>query len=203
MPLKNFRDLSVGGSDIGSGFQYQFYCDRCERQWKTPFKPYRIGQLTGVFSRFSYLFSGLRSVGRASGHFSEYGARTARENAFAEAQAQAAGRFAKCPACSEELCSDCFDTEQQCCNACLDQSVGAAPPRPGQRERAPATGLAGITGAASGTSGTCGQCNAPLTGGRFCGDCGFDTAAEHGTCVACAAPLVRHSRFCTHCGHGS
>jgi len=183
VPLKNYRDLSVGGSDVGAGFQFQFYCGRCERQWKSAFKPFRMGQLTGLLTRFSYLVNDLRSIGRATGNFADMGARTAREKAFADAQQQAETRFAVCPGCSLELCTDCFDTELGRCHACLEELPDACRPDAADAAR------------------PCGECGAPSTGGRFCAECGSDTAAGFKACPACATQLPRQARFCTDCGH--
>ena len=57
MALANYRDISTPLGDVGAGFQFEFFCESCGDTWKTPFKPYRAGQATGLFRRFGYLFN--------------------------------------------------------------------------------------------------------------------------------------------------
>jgi ribosomal protein L32 len=188
MPLTNYRDLSVGGSDIGAGFQYEFFCSNCERTWKSPFKPYRMGQITGLFSRFSFLFDSLRTAGRTTGSLADLGSRSAKESAFNETCKRAETLFSTCPGCRRDMCGDCYDPSQGACVACL-----AA-----KQENTQHTAEAQANRAAS----SCPSCGQPHAGGRFCAECGFDMASTHKSCPACNALLPRQARFCTDCGHG-
>ncbi len=187
MPLTNYRDLSVT-SDVGAGFQYEFYCSNCDRKWKSPFKPYRLGQITGLFTRFTYLFSDLKTAGRTTGNFADIGIRGAREKAFAEARSRADELFTTCPHCRKDMCADCFDNARQSCLPCLGQASEQAAV---QAERQAIKAAAG-----------CPNCGQPHAGGRFCAECGFDMASTHKSCPACSAMLPRSARFCTDCGHG-
>ena len=63
--MKNFRDVTATTSDIGAGFQFEFFCQRCNETWRSPFKPYRTGQLTGLLSRSSALTGELAGGSRA------------------------------------------------------------------------------------------------------------------------------------------
>jgi hypothetical protein len=38
----NVSDLS-NSSGVDAGFQFEFYCQRCNDRWRTEFKPYRSG----------------------------------------------------------------------------------------------------------------------------------------------------------------
>ena len=47
--LTNFRDISTNPGAMGAGFQFEFICESCGDTWKSPFKPYRVGQAAGLF----------------------------------------------------------------------------------------------------------------------------------------------------------
>ena len=191
MALANHRDLSVGGSDVGAGFQFEFFCSHCDRTWKSDFKPYRLGQITGLLTRFSYFFNDLRAAGRATGNFADIGSRGAREKAFVAARQAAEAQFHTCPHCRKDMCTDCFDTRRPMCSVCLAEAADDSA-RDARRDGAPAGG---------GTA-HCTQCGQPHAGGRFCAECGFDMASTHKSCPACGAVLARQAHFCTDCGHG-
>lgn len=194
MALENYRDLSSNGSDIGSGFQYEFYCTHCNHRWKSPFKPYRMGQITGLLTRFAFLFqdSGVRTAGRASNNFADMGSRGAQEKALAEAQARAQTMFTECPGCRKAVCGDCFSAREDRCKPCLAEARDEA-----SREQRRQADLAQQGGAQS-----CPSCHQPHAGGRFCGECGFDMASTHKSCPTCGAMVGRQARYCTDCGHG-
>lgn len=192
MALENFRDLSNTGNDVAAGFQFEFRCSRCSRTWKSPFKPYRLGQITGLITRFTFMFTDLAKAGRTSGNFADIGARGARGKALAAAMLEAEKKFVSCPGCLDDVCRNCFDVDRDRCLTCID---GAAL----QAERT--TRKAAET-ARERQGDACPNCGEPHASGRFCAECGFDMASTHKACPSCAAMLPRQARFCTDCGHG-
>ncbi|MFF4145457.1 hypothetical protein ACFY0A_29665 [Streptomyces sp. NPDC001698] len=46
----NHRDLCEQHG-TGAGFQFEFYCSRCSDTWRSPFEPFRAGQMAGWLSR--------------------------------------------------------------------------------------------------------------------------------------------------------
>ena len=47
---KNFSDHSVhSGTD--AGFQFEFYCERCNDAWRSEFSPFRGGQASSWLGR--------------------------------------------------------------------------------------------------------------------------------------------------------
>jgi hypothetical protein len=192
MELENYRDLSSSGSSLGAGFQFEFYCTRCQRKWKSPFKAHRMGQVTSFLSRFAFLFGVSNTAGRASAGLTEYGARGAREEALAEATRQASSLYTICSSCKEPVCADCLDSSGKTCLTCNqkavdDRSARAELEAAQLRER---------------SAHACPNCGTANPGGRFCGECGFDMASTHKSCPACGAMALRQARFCTDCGHG-
>jgi hypothetical protein len=193
MALDNYRDLSLSGTDVNAGFQFEFYCSNCSRKWKSPFQPYRMGQLSGFLSRFAFLFSDTaRTASRASGNFADMGSRGARDSALADAMQQAEALFTNCAECRNAVCADCYSPRDRACKPCVSKEHA-------QAELATAQAAAG---AAAQSALSCPNCRAAGNGGRFCAECGFDMASTHKSCPHCGVMLPRQSRFCTDCGHG-
>lgn len=191
MALENYQDISVGGADIGSGFQFQFFCQNCDRRWKSQFTPYRMGQVTGLLLRFAFMFSNLRDAGRASSNFADMGAGGAKQKALAAAMVHAQSLYVECRRCHKAVCSDCFDSRQDLCVACISRERDDA--RENQRQQA--------AEAAAQAALICPSCQCRTSGGRFCSECGFDMASTHKACPSCGTLSPRASRFCGDCGH--
>ena len=187
--MKNVRDLSSRDA-MSPGFQFEFFCQGCDYAWRTKFKPYRTGQLTGWLTRFAFMFSDLSKAGKATGAFSDAGSRAAKEEAFEAAQLEARQYFHQCPKCKRHFCGDCWDEDQGECKECVGKAQGR---------------MAGAHshGGDGGVSGQCcPNCQTPTQGGRFCPECGFDMASTHKSCPSCGSVMPRSARFCTDCGHG-
>ena len=180
--LENFREITPPGTQAGAGFQFEFYCEQCTRTWKSPYRPYRVGQLAGLTSRLMQFFGDIRSIGSTTEKLALVGATRARQGALTDAQQQAATMFSRCAQCRQGVCEDDWDTRKQSCKRCAGQ--GAAAP------------------AASGSATmACPNCRVAFAGGRFCAECGFDMASTHKSCPGCSAMCLRQARFCTDCGH--
>jgi hypothetical protein len=191
MPLQNYRDLSTGGSDFNAGFQFEFSCASCGRRWRSPFRPYRMGQITGFLSRFAFLLPNMRTASRTTGNFADFGSRGARDKALSEAMTLAERVYRDCPECRDTVCEDCFDARKSMCKPCVEKAADAATAK--QRvDEAVARDAAVLS---------CPNCRTPHQGGRFCAECGFDMASTHKTCPGCGAMMGRNARFCTDCGH--
>ena len=189
MELENYRDLSSGGSDVSAGFQFEFYCTNCTRKWKSPFKPYRMGQITGLLTRFTFIFSDAKTAGRTTGNFADMGSRGARDKALADAMQHAQTLYTVCEQCNKAVCDDCWNTRERACEPCVSASHAQADDA--QRHDREQT-----------TAHSCPNCRASNSGGRFCAECGFDMASTHKSCPGCGVMLARQARFCTDCGHG-
>jgi hypothetical protein len=191
MSLENYRDLSTSGNDVSAGFQFEFFCSNCSRKWRSPFKPYRMGQITGLLTRFAFLFGDVRTAGRATGNVADMGSRGARAQALQEVMPQAERLYTVCKVCHEAACADCFSTRDETCHACLEKA-GANAREHEMQARAEAR---------EASAHACPNCRSEHAGGRFCAECGFDMASTHKSCPGCGAMTARSSRFCTDCGH--
>ncbi len=194
--LENYRDISAGGTDVNAGFQFEFYCTNCSRKWKTPFKPYRIGQISGFLGRFAFLFGGggpAQQAGRFTGTAADYSARNAKQAALDEAMPQAMRLYTNCSVCNSGVCEDCINA-QDVCKPCVQK---------GKDPHGAQSGAADHGGGAQQAGGhACPNCGTPGNGGRFCPECGFDMASTHKSCPGCGAMADRSARFCGDCGHG-
>lgn len=191
--MKNYRDISPSASDMSAGFQFEFYCMHCDQgSWRSPFKPYRMGQVTGWLSRFAFLFSGARTVARGTGNFADAGSRGAKDEALQEAMVTAAQRYTRCESCRDYVCGECWSDRDEKCLVCIGKSNQAA--QSAARQQAEE--------AKEASAHSCPNCRTAMDGGRFCPECGFDMASTHKACPSCGAMTSRQSRFCTDCGHG-
>ncbi len=189
MAMTNYRDVSSAPSDLRAGFQFEFYCEECAQTWRSPFKPFRIGQATAWFQRFATIFYSLTAtrISRATDTFYDANllASKARAEAFAEAEALASQRYQRCKSCHRYVCADDWGREGRLCASCEAKEGGVAPGGAGH-EAGP----------------VCPNCQTASQGGRFCPECGFDMASTHKSCPGCGATMPRQARFCTDCGHG-
>lgn len=189
MSFTNYKDISKGGTDVGAGFQFEFNCGNCSHTWKSPFKPYRKGQIAGLIYKFAYFLGDRGNMSRASSAVAGVGSKKARDSALQDALELAEERYAECPDCKKTVCDDCWNTSAQSCERCTSK---------GGRTASGAGG--GAAGDASGVS--CSNCGSAVGGGRFCAECGFDMASTHKSCPGCGTLNARAARFCPDCGHG-
>lgn len=200
MSLTNYQDASKAGSSVDAGFQFEFYCGNCSRRWKSPFKPYRRGQFSGLIYKFAYFLDMHGRMSRASSAVSDAGEKRARQAALAEAIGLAEQRYTECPGCNKCVCDDCWNPRTQRCESC----TGKSDERSGGRNAPVAASGGDSAGAGTGTVAalSCPNCRAAFGSGRFCAECGFDMASTHKSCPGCGAMCTRAARFCPECGHG-
>lgn len=194
MSLSNYQDVSKTGSNVNAGFQFEFYCGNCSRRWKSAFRPYRRGQLSGLIYKFAYFLDSYGRMSEATSVVADAGEKRAREAALKEAIELAEQRYTECPECRKAVCEDCWNPRAKRCEACQGGGEQAS----GARGSASASAGGGTAGAGL----ACPNCQAAFGGGRFCAECGFDMASTHKSCPGCGSMCTRAARFCPDCGHG-
>jgi hypothetical protein len=197
MNLTNYREVSKGGSDISAGFQFEFSCGICSRTWKSPFKPYRLGQFAGLIYKFAYFLGDRGSMSRTSTTVANVGSSRARESALSDALDLAKDRYNECKGCKRIGCEDCLDQHSRMCESCTKKSLQAY--RSSESDRS-AQDVSSSSSASAGMK--CSNCGSSMGGGRFCAECGFDAASTHKSCPGCGVMCTRAARFCPECGHG-
>jgi hypothetical protein len=192
MAMTNYRDLSSAQGD-SPGFQFEFFCEVSGETWKSPFRPYRRGQVFGAVAKLTYWFNQLHSASRVTEYFAGAGAQKARQAALEEAQSLAARRFTQCERCGKWVINTQLDERTGRCGPCAGKRAG----------NGLGAGYADDSAEESQTAAAvCPNCQTPSQGGRFCHECGFDMASVYKSCPACGTTLPRQARFCTDCGHG-
>jgi hypothetical protein len=204
MSLTNYQDVSKRGASVDAGFQFDFYCGNCSRRWKSPFKPYRRGQFSGLMYKLAYFIDMHGRISRASNVVANAGEKRARQAALDEAIAQAEQRYFACPGCRNAVCQECWNPQTQRCESCAgkrEQHAGVRDaPVSASGDESPVAGSSSNPSSSPGLA--CPNCRGALGGGRFCAECGFDMASTHKSCPGCGAMCTRAARFCPDCGHG-
>jgi len=208
---QNYRDLCKERG-VDAGFQFEFYCERCRDTWRTTFKPYRTGQVSGWVNQISgLLFSiGLGRItygtGRAADGFAQAGFSTARDAEFQEAIGEAEKHFYRCAKCNQHVCQKCWDNAHGLCLHCAPDVKIEVEVARRQGEVESATTRAHEDGMGRGGQVevtveqqlVCPKCNAQTRGAKFCPECGEALSVQ--SCGKCRAPLLPGAKFCGECG---
>jgi len=204
----NVTDLS-NSTGVDAGFQFEFYCQRCNDRWRTEFKPYRSAQAGGWLQKGAGLFGGLLGdAGSVLNGMAEAGWHSARDGAFKEAVEAGKTHFNRCGACHGYVCGQCFDTANGLCFDCAPNVKVAITRARAQGEVDSASTLANDEGQRRGQAHdvradmqlVCPQCHTETHGAKFCPECGYKMAQKT-ACPSCSTPLTPGAKFCTECGH--
>jgi len=203
----NYKDLCVE-SGVSAGFQFEFYCERCNDTWRTEFVPYRGGRASGWVGKATGLFGGLLGqAGDALEGLAESRWGQERDQAFRAAVDQAKDHFHRCARCYQYVCDICWNREKGLCLNC-------APSAEVEIEAARAEGEVYAVGEKAALEGiqrgkkmdvkasrqlVCPQCGAETKGAKFCPGCGAKLAVS-ARCPACSAEVSPGAKFCPECG---
>ncbi len=203
---RNYRDLSQQ-----HGFEFEFFCDRCGNGFRTRFKPFALGSVTGVLDTASSLLGGLfGQAANVSGRMTEAQREQARQQALIEAIAELKPHFKQCPKCMAWVCTKtCWNDKRGLCKNCapdLQVEMSAmqsarAVEKAFENSAADAEDTQLVTGSWSDKKvASCPTCSAPLAAGaKFCPECGAKINAEK-HCTECGAKLAPGAKFCAECG---
>ena len=202
---RNYSDESTD-----QGFQFEFFCDRCNSGYRTPFKQSASAAVTGVLETASSLFGGIfggaadlseraRSAAWESGH----------DKAFIAATEDLKTDFIQCPRCSKWVCrKQCWNEKRGLCKDCapdLGVEMSAAQASHSVEEIWAHACMSEEDKHLKAEDwketvrATCPQCEQPLgTNAKFCPNCGAKLQAEH--CTQCGAKLAPNAKFCAECG---
>lgn len=202
---RNYRDHSND-----TGFQFEFFCDRCGNGYRSPFRTSALGVGAKVLQGLGSLFSGtpLWNAGYASDHVKDILRGGAWDEAFAGAIHEMRPKFRHCTRCGQWVCPEaCWNEERQMCEECapnLAEEATAAQARIAADQLADkmrdVDQAAGIDASARMQS-HCPSCSARVAlGAKFCATCGKPIAAATGFCPGCGAKTAANARFCPECG---
>lgn len=210
----NYRDMCEE-SGARAGFQFEFFCERCNMTWQSDFVPFRSGQAAAWMDKASGFLGGvLGGVGEAIGSAGDavagvgeatYG--TERDKAFRAAFEEAKANFHRCPKCLDYVCDQCWNVDAGLCRAC-------APSAEVEAEAAFAAGKVQAAGEKAALEGihegkhmdvktrrqlVCPDCGAETEGAKFCPECG-KKLAQNAFCTQCGAAMAAGAKFCGECG---
>lgn len=204
----NFNDLSQQ-SGVSAGFQFDFYCQRCNDTWRSEFVPYRSGQTAGWVGKAAGLFGGvLGGIGSAVEGLAESSWGGARDEALKGAIEQAKHHFHRCAKCHNFVCDTCWNPDKGLCLNCAPSAEVEIEAARAQGEVQGASEVATEEGVSRGKKMdvkrsrqlVCSGCGTETHGAKFCPNCGQQTAVKT-SCPACSAELSPGTKFCPECGH--
>jgi membrane protease subunit (stomatin/prohibitin family) len=204
---RNYSDLSTS-----QGFQFEFYCDRCNNGFRSRFKPNLSGTVSGVMDAASSMFGGV--FGKAadlSERVRSAAWEKAQDEAFEQAVKEFLPEFIQCPRCSSWVCrKKCWNHERGLCKGCApDLAVEAsaaqasrtveeiwAHSKMAEEDRE----MLKEKSWREGVTASCPNCEAPFAKKvKFCPECGAKiTSPAH--CTKCGAKLNSGAKFCGECG---
>jgi len=203
---RNYSDLSTE-----RGFQFEFFCDRCGNGFRTPFKPFGLGAITGAVDVANSIFGGV--LGRAASateRVSSASRERAHDKAFQEAAIELKPEFMQCPRCSNWVCKkSCWNHKKGLCKNCapdLGVEMSAAQSSRSVEEVWAHAAMAeedkklATENWRETIRASCPECNAPLaTNAKFCPECGAKLKSD-AHCTECGAKLQPGAKFCGDCG---
>lgn len=203
---QNYHDLSTT-----QGFQFEFYCDRCQSGFRTSFKPFATGIASNILETAGGLFGGV--LGRAASVGERVRSATwerAHDQAFEAAIEELKPEFIQCPRCSAWVCREkCWNTGKGLCKNCapdLGVEMAAAQANRSVEEIWAHAHMAeedkklGAEHWRETILASCPECEAPLAANvKFCPQCGYKVK-QSTKCAACGAALQKGAKFCGECG---
>jgi hypothetical protein len=203
----NYNDLSEH-SGVNAGFQFEFFCERCNDTWRTDFVPFRSGQASGWLGKAAGILGGaLGGASEALEGVAQSGWGKAHDEAFKKAVEQAKRHFHRCARCFQFVCDTCWNKGKGLCLNCAPSAEVEIEAARAQGEVYGAGEKAALEGIERGKGLdvkrdrqlVCPQCGAETKGAKFCPECGYQLAMK-GKCPACSAEISPNSKFCPECG---
>jgi rRNA maturation endonuclease Nob1 len=203
----NYNDLSEQ-TGVSAGFQFEFYCERCNETWRTEFVPFRSGQASGWLSKAAGFIGGtISGAADALDGLARAAWGNAHDEVFQKSIEQAKNHFHRCARCFQYVCDVCWNNDKGLCLNCAPDVQTEVEAARTQGEIYGATENAALEGTRKGKKWDvktehqlkCPQCGAETKGGKFCPECGFKLAQQD-TCPGCSAKVSPTAKFCPECG---
>ena len=199
---RNYTDRSND-----TGFQFEFFCDKCGNGHMSRFQASSIGILAKLMRAAGWIFGSYWSWGYAGDSVKDVFRGKGRDTAYEKAIGEAKQHFRCCTRCGHWVCPDrCWNAQAGVCTACAPDLRGEAVVIQAQvareqlRDKARhADQTAGIDMAKEQAFPACPHCGAAVNGGKFCQHCGQTIAAKP-ICPKCQHEVQPGSRFCGDCG---
>lgn len=193
-----------------SGYQFEFFCDKCGNGYRSTFKGNNLGIAAGLLKAAGSLLGGrLAQVGYGADQVKDVFRGQGWDEAFREANEEIRPKFHQCTRCGKWVCPDvCWNAERQLCEECAPdfaeqaaavQAQVAVEQAWSKSREVDQTGGADmrVQGVAQ-----CPQCSAKVrAGAKFCSACGTALGgAAKSFCADCGGELAPGAKFCAACG---
>lgn len=203
---KNYTDHSTD-----TGFQFEFFCDRCGNGYRTQFQTSAVGMASTALNAASGFLGGfLNSAANLTDNVKSASWQQAWDKAFVEASKEAMPHFTQCSRCQKWVCNEkCWSDKKGLCKACapdLGVEMAAAQASKSVEEVWAHAAMAeedkklGTEYWREGIRATCPSCETPLEANtKFCPNCGANVKAKE-NCAKCGVKLAKGAKFCPECG---
>jgi hypothetical protein len=217
MSIKPFTD-NFADNSTDAGFQFTFSCAICNEGYKTEFIEAKstkkgnflktVGGIFGAAAQIAGKYNvgyGIQKAtdvitdkheGKAPGWRKEY------DSAFAAAQSEAKAHLHRCPKCTEWVCENCWNEQENLCVSCAPrEGVEMAAARAKKKSadiQAKVAGTQVFTGEIKARQTICPACGKPAGTGKFCVNCGASLSLVK--CQKCGAANPKGTGFCGECG---
>ena len=112
---QNYRDHSRD-----SGFQFEFFCDRCRAGHRSEFRAHKLGIATSLLKAISAIVGGATArAGYGADHVKDAFRGRAWDAAFRDAVESGRRQLRQCPQCSKWVCAQaCWNQNGAACRNC-------------------------------------------------------------------------------------
>lgn len=218
MALQPFTD-NFADNSTEAGFQFTFFCAICNEGYKTKFiesKTYGKGKLlkglggiigaaAQIAGKYNIGYGVDKGIDAISERFEGMSPEWQKEHdaAFEKAQAEAKAHFHRCPKCTQWVCENDWNEQDNLCTQCAPrENVEVASARAKKKSediQAKASSTQVFTGEIEAKQTLCPACGKPAGTGKFCNNCGQPLALL--VCKKCGAKNVAGTAFCGECGN--
>jgi hypothetical protein len=193
-----------------SGYQFEFFCERCGNGYKSAFQASAIGMGSKVARGLGGLLGGggLSNLGYAGQEAKDLTGSQAKDKALAKAVEEMEPYFKQCHKCGQWVCNEiCWNEEYGLCvndAPKLEQELAGMQSQAQLQqvqEKVSKVDYAGDVNVERRQVALCPHCGAEAEhSGKFCPSCGKPLSMPV-TCAKCGTEAPRGTKFCPECGN--
>lgn len=198
--VRNHNDMSTD-----SGFQFEFYCDRCNCGFQTHFEASPMGMAAEALGAAGNMLGGLFAPAAALGERAKSATwEKAHDVAFQNAVNEARPYFKQCRRCTHWVDDVCWNGLKGMCKDCapdLEAEYAAAQTEAAimqAREKAQEASYVTAEQFNKNIAGGCANCGCDTGNGKFCPECGTPVVRVT-NCTSCGCD-TQGGKFCPECG---
>ncbi|MBF5046081.1 zinc ribbon domain-containing protein [Aggregicoccus sp. 17bor-14] len=199
------RNYSDRSND--SGFQFEFFCDKCGNGHMSPFVTSKLSLASSVLKAAASLFGGAASSAAYAGdHLKDAMRGKAWDEAYSEAVKGGREHFEHCTRCGKWVCPEaCWNAARGLCEECAPDlaeeaaSIQAHVAVEQTWEKARGENQVAHLDMKAPRTVACPHCSARVEGGKFCPECGKGLSTQV-ACGGCGAQVPAAARLCPECG---